>query len=69
MHTALMVVLLVTSVILILSILLQSSKSDGLSGSIAGGAEQLLERKRAMVMMRYSLELRQLYQLYISLWH
>ena len=38
MHTALMVILLVTSVILILSILLQSSKSDGLSGSIAGGA-------------------------------
>lgn len=45
MHTALMVVLLITSVILILSILLQSSKSDGLSGSIAGGAEQLGKKK------------------------
>ena len=47
MHTALMVVLLITSVILILSILLQSSKSDGLSGSIAGGAEQLFGKKKS----------------------
>ena len=47
MHTALMVVLLVISVILILSILLQSSKSDGLSGSIAGGAEQLFGKKKS----------------------
>lgn len=47
MHTALMVILLVTSVILILSILLQSSKSDGLSGSIAGGAEQLFGKKKS----------------------
>lgn len=47
MHTALMLVLLITSVILILSILLQSSKSDGLSGSIAGGAEQLFGKKKS----------------------
>ena len=46
-HTALMIILLVTSVILILSILLQSSKSDGLSGSIAGGAEQLFGKKKS----------------------
>ena len=47
MHTALMVVLLVSSVVLILSILLQESHSDGLSGSIAGGAEQLFGKKKS----------------------
>lgn len=47
MHTALMVLLLVSSVILIISILLQSSNSDGLSGSIAGGAEQLFGKKKS----------------------
>ena len=41
MHTALMIILLIASIILIISILLQSGNSDGLSGSIAGGAEQL----------------------------
>lgn len=47
MHTALMIVLLVSSIILIISILLQSSNSDGLSGSIAGGAEQLFGKKKS----------------------
>lgn len=47
MHTALMVVLLIVSVIIVISILLQSSNSDGLSGSIAGGAEQLFGRKKS----------------------
>ncbi len=47
MHTALMVTLLVVSVILTISILLQSSNSDGLSGSIAGGAEQLFGKKKS----------------------
>ena len=47
MHTALMIVLLVSSIILIISILLQESKSDGLSGSIAGGAEQLFGKKKS----------------------
>ena len=47
MHTALMVILLLASVILIVSILLQSSNSDGLSGSIAGGAEQLFGKKKS----------------------
>ena len=41
-----MIILLVSSVILIVSILLQSGNSDGLSGSIAGGAEQLFGEKR-----------------------
>ena len=47
MHTALMIILLVSSIVLIVSILLQESKSDGLSGSIAGGAEQLFGKKKS----------------------
>ena len=47
MHTALMIILLISSIILIISILLQESKSDGLSGSIAGGAEQLFGKRKS----------------------
>ena len=47
MHTALMIILLLASVILIVSILLQTGNSDGLSGSIAGGAEQLFGKKKS----------------------
>ena len=47
MNTALMVILAVVSVILILVILIQPSNSDGLSGSIAGGAEQLFGKKKS----------------------
>ncbi len=47
MHTALMIVLLISSIVLVVSILLQESKSDGLSGSIAGGAEQLFGKKKS----------------------
>lgn len=47
MYTAMMVVLGVVSVLLILVILMQSSNSDGLSGSIAGGAEQLFGKKKS----------------------
>jgi preprotein translocase subunit SecG len=47
MHTALMIVLLIASIILIISILLQSGNSDGLSGSIAGGAEQLFGKRKS----------------------
>lgn len=47
MHTALMIILLVSSIILIVSILLQSGNSDGLSGSIAGGAEQLFGKRKS----------------------
>ena len=47
MIIALKIVLLVVSVILIASILLQSSNSAGLSGSICGGAEQLFGKKKS----------------------
>lgn len=47
MHTALMVILLLSSLVLIVSILLQSGNSDGLSGSIAGGAEQLFGKRKS----------------------
>ncbi len=47
MHTALMVILAIVSVFLIISVLLQSGNSDGLSGSIAGGAEQLFGKKKS----------------------
>ena len=45
MYIAMMVVLAIVSVILILSVLLQEGNSDGLSGSIAGGAEQLFGKR------------------------
>ena len=47
MKTALMILLTIASVIMIISVLLQSSNSDGLSGSIAGGAEQLFGKKKS----------------------
>ncbi len=47
MHTALMVILAIVSIFLIGSVLLQSGNSDGLSGSIAGGAEQLFGKKKS----------------------
>ncbi len=43
----LMVILGICSIIMIISILLQSSSSAGLSGSIAGGAEQLFGKKKS----------------------
>ncbi|MFA5527526.1 MAG: preprotein translocase subunit SecG [Peptostreptococcales bacterium] len=46
MKSAFMVFQVIASIILILSILLQSGKSAGLSGSIGGGAEQLLGKKK-----------------------
>ena len=47
MKTALMVLLAIASIIIIASVLLQSSNSDGLSGSIAGGAAQLFGKKKS----------------------
>ena len=47
MTLALKIVLLIASIILRVSILLQSSNSAGLSGSIGGGAEQLFGKKRS----------------------
>ncbi len=47
MKTALMILLAIASIIIIASVLLQSGNSDGLSGSIAGGAEQLFGKKKS----------------------
>ena len=47
MVLALKIILLVVSIVLIISILLQESKSTGLSGAIGGGAEQLFGKKRS----------------------
>ncbi|HIV79415.1 MAG TPA: preprotein translocase subunit SecG [Candidatus Avanaerovorax faecigallinarum] len=47
MHTALMVILAIVSIFLIATVLLQPGNSDGLSGSIAGGAEQLFGKKKS----------------------
>ena len=47
MHTVLMAILLVVSVLMIIAILLQSINSSGLSGSIAGGAEQLFGKRKS----------------------
>lgn len=47
MYTFLMVLLAIASIILIASVLLQSGNSAGLSGSIAGGAEQLFGKKKS----------------------
>ena len=47
MHTVLMAILLVVSVLMIIAILLQSSNSSGLAGSIAGGAEQLFGKRKS----------------------
>lgn len=47
MVKALMVILAIASVVLIISILLQSSNSDGFAGSIGGGAEQLFGKKKS----------------------
>ncbi len=47
MHIALMILLAFASIMLIASVLLQSGNSDGLAGSIAGGAEQLFGKKKS----------------------
>lgn len=47
MKTFLMIVLAICSLVLIASVLLQPGNSAGLSGSIAGGAEQLLGKKKS----------------------
>ena len=47
MSIALKIVLAIVSIVLIISILLQSNNSAGLSGSIGGGAEQLFGKKRS----------------------
>ena len=47
MKIVLMILLALASLILIASVLLQSGNSAGLSGSIAGGAEQLFGKKKS----------------------
>ena len=47
MKTFLMIRLAIASIILIASVLLQHGNSAGLSGSIAGGAEQLFGKKKS----------------------
>lgn len=47
MKIFLMILLTIASLILIASVLLQSGNSAGLSGSIAGGAEQLFGKKKS----------------------
>lgn len=47
MKTFFMIIQVLSSLVLIVSILLQSGKSAGLSGSIGGGAEQLFGKNKA----------------------
>ena len=47
MKIFLMIILAICSLVLIASVLLQPGNSAGLSGSIAGGAEQLLGKKKS----------------------
>jgi preprotein translocase subunit SecG len=46
MITFLKILLLISSLVLIISILMQQGNSAGLSGSIGGGAEQLFGKKK-----------------------
>lgn len=47
MTLAIKIFMLITSILIIISVTLQESKSDGLSGVIGGGAEQLFGKKRS----------------------
>lgn len=47
MRLFLMILLAISSIVLIASVLLQSGNSAGLSGSIAGRAEQLFGKKKS----------------------
>lgn len=47
MHTFLMVVLLVSALVMVVLILLQRSRGDGLSEAITGGAEQLFSKQKS----------------------
>lgn len=47
MDIVLLILIVLSSLVLIASILLQPGKSAGLSGSVAGGAETLFGKKRA----------------------
>ncbi|WP_456266370.1 MULTISPECIES: preprotein translocase subunit SecG [unclassified Bacillus (in: firmicutes)] len=47
MHAFVITLLVIVSIALIIIVLLQSSKSAGLSGAISGGAEQLFGKQKA----------------------
>ncbi|MFC7394513.1 preprotein translocase subunit SecG [Scopulibacillus cellulosilyticus] len=47
MHAALITLLVIVTIGIIVLVLLQQSKSDGLSGAITGGAEQLFGKQKA----------------------
>ena len=47
MQGAAVSLLILTSIALIVLVVLQSGKSEGLSGAISGGAEQLFGKKKA----------------------
>lgn len=51
MHAVLITLLVIVSIALIIVVLLQSSKSAGLSGAISGGAEQLFGNKKQEVLI------------------
>lgn len=46
MHTFLIVLLIIVCIALITVVLLQEGKSNGLSGAISGGAEQLFGKQK-----------------------
>ena len=47
MKTLLTVLVFISSIIIIGSVLMQESKSDGFSGIISGGAEELFGKKKS----------------------
>lgn len=47
MSTLIYILLIINAVVLIALIVLQPGKSEGLSGAISGGAEQLFGKKKA----------------------
>lgn len=47
MALAIKIIMLIVSIIIIVSVTLQESKSDGLSGVIGGGAEQLFGKRKS----------------------
>ncbi|MBC3797028.1 preprotein translocase subunit SecG [Acetobacterium tundrae] len=47
MKTALLIILIISSLVLVAAILLSPGKAAGMSGAIAGGAESLFGKKKA----------------------
>ena len=53
MHTLIIVLLIIDCIALVTVVLLQEGKSNGLSGAISGGAEQLFgkQKQRGVVLV------------------